>query len=416
MSAASHEYHMRMSKLEGSFIPVISPGSDNSSTAVSSIESWIQANHDKVVHHLASSGALLFRGFDVTSAQDFERVGLAVNPALATRYPGGAPRTKLAPHVWTASETPGHMPISSHCELSYIPNIRPTQILFCGLDVADEGGETPIANMHDVWQSLPKDLQDRIASTEFEVVRQYPGSKRRMLDVRRLAHPTTEWYNVLGSKDPIVVNSEAEKDGVRLTFWKSGEEPPLLSVLRDKCQFWGVMSRILLKFVSSLFGLIHMFCPWPLVEMQEKISKVEGEDTCVELVTSFPGYLEVSGQKAYAGVDVFFSEYGWMVEAVMVFLHTWRFIHAWVALRIVAGTVVFGVFRSLGLIGRAPLDLRMKGRSLSLPDVININRAYWKNFTFLKWQAGDVLVLNNELCSHGRMPYEGKRTVLTAFA
>jgi len=62
MSAAVWS-HVRMSKIEGSFIPVISPGAD---TAVSTVESWIQANHNEVLNHLTSSGALLFRGFDVT--------------------------------------------------------------------------------------------------------------------------------------------------------------------------------------------------------------------------------------------------------------------------------------------------------------------------------------------------------------
>jgi alpha-ketoglutarate-dependent taurine dioxygenase len=406
---------MQTYKLEGSFIPVISPA-EKGETSIPAIESWIKEHHSEVLDHLKHTGAVLFRGFDVKTPEDFDRVGLAANPNLATRYPGGAPRVQYTPHVWTASETPGHMPISSHCELSYIPNLRPGQILFCCLNAADEGGETPVANMHDVWHSLPKDLQDRITANDFEVVRQFPGSKRRMLDVRRLAAPTTAWPDVLGSKDPMVVRSDAEKDGVRLSFWKSGKQTPLESMLEDRSAILAAVMHAPMKLISMLISMIDACLPWPLVEMQEKMTNPEiDEDTCVELVTTFSGYREVSGGRAYAGVDVFFSEYGWAVEAVLIALRTRRFIHAYVAFRIVVGTFIFMILRSLGLIGRAPLDLRMQGKSLSLRDVIQIDRAYWNNFTFLKWQAGDVLVLNNELCSHGRMPYEGKRKVLTAF-
>jgi len=221
---------------------------------------------------------------------------------------------------------------------------------------------------------------------------------------------------VLGSKDPMVVRSDAEKDGVRLSFWKSGKQTPLESMLEGRSAILAGVMHAPMKLISLLISMIDACLPWPLVEMQEKMVSPEiDEDICVELVTTFSGHREVSGGRAYAGVDVFFSEYGWAVEAVLIALRTRRFIHAYVAFRIVVGTFIFMILRSLGLIGRAPLDLRMQGKSLSLRDVIQIDRAYWNNFTFLKWQAGDVLVLNNELCSHGRMPYEGKRKVLTAF-
>lgn len=406
-------YSVHVDKLENSFIPVLTPvGSAEISTA----EEWISRHHSTVKEHLKTAGALLVRGFDVHTAQDFERIGLAVTP-LATRYPGGAPREKLADHVWTASETPGKMPISSHCELSYIPNLRPDYILFCCLGEPDEGGETPIANMHDVWESLPDNLQKKILASDFKVVRQFPESKRRMLDVRRLAGPTTAWPDVLGSSDPKLLQSDAENDGVELNFWKSGAKPPLWALPEGRSKLLGTILSLVPVLMSPLLFLARLFSPWPLVEMQEQLPSVPEEigNSCVELVSSFPGSREVGGRTAYAGVDVFFSEYGWAVEAFFVATRTRRLIHAYIAIRILIGTIFFTMLRSLGFIGGAPLDLRLQGRALPLLDVISIEKAYWKNFEFLKWQYGDVLILNNELCSHGRMPFEGKRRVLTAF-
>lgn len=406
---------LNIQTLKGSFIQVISP-SPGSCAKISTVEQLIKQNHDDIMNRLNTDGALLFRGYDVETARDFERIGLAVLP-LATRYPGGAPRVKHSEHVWSASETPAQMPISSHCELSYIPKLRPQAILFCCLNVPDEGGETPIANMHDVWASLPKDLRDRILANDFEVVRQYPGSKRRMLDVRRLAGPATAWSDVLGSSDPRTVQAEAEADGVTLNFWKSGATLPCMSS-HEGSALQAVILGMFSVLMSPLIALMRMFSPWPLVEMQEKLPKcgdAGDSSVCVELVTHFSGSRQVAGRTAYAGVDVFFSEYGWAVEALFVAMHTRRLVHAYIALRIVIGTVLFTFLRKVGLIGRAPLDIMLQGRSLAISDVMHINQAYWKNFEFLKWQRGDVLILNNELCSHGRMPFEGPRKVLTAF-
>merc|ERR1719324_173601 len=119
--------------------------------------------------------------------------------------------------------------------------------------------------------------------------------------------------------------------------------------------------------------------------MQEMLPRFPEKfsSACVELVSSFPGSRPVGGRTAYAGVDVFFSEYGWAVEAFFVAMRTRQLMHAYIALRIIAGTILFTILRSLGLIGRAPLDLRLQGRSLSLRDIISIEKAYWQNFEFL---------------------------------
>merc|ERR1719453_3004691 len=115
--------------------------------------------------------------------------------------------------------------------------------------------------------------------------------------------------------------------------------------------------------MSPLLFLARLFSPWPLVEMQEQLPSIPEEicSTCVELVSSFPGSREVGGRTAYAGVDVFFSEYGWAAEAIFVAMRTRRLIHAYIALRIVIGTIFFTMLRGLGFIGRAPLDLRLQG-------------------------------------------------------
>ena len=75
------------------------------------------------------------------------------------------------------------------------------------------------------------------------------------------------------------------------------------------------------------------------------------------------------------------------------------------------------MLRVVGLVGPSSLDLRDAevDQPLALRDIWALDKAYWDSFVFHKWELGDVVVLNNKLCSHGRITYTGKRTVLTAF-
>lgn len=408
---------MAFRKLDGSCINLIEPASIGGGASVDALEAWIQAHRSDVQEALQHDGAIVFRGFDVNTPADFEHVGLSVNPNLATRYPGGAPREQFGKHVWSASETPAPMPISSHCELSYIPRIRPDQIMFCCVSEPESGGETPVANMREVWERLPVGLQKRFEEEEITVVRSFPAEKRYMLDVRRVKVPVTSWPNVLGSADPSKIQKDATEDGVILKFWKTSTTPPVFKWLQrvssksGKANLWSVLYPVV-AVVS--WPLSFLPVQWPLDEFSEQVDASEAQSSTVELTTTFKGFQEVNGKRMYVGLDVFFSEYGWAAESLFNALRTKSLTHLLIAVKIMAGTVLFSSMRFLGLCGRAPLDLRL-GQALGPVDVFNVNQAYWKSFYFHQWRRGDVLVLNNSVCSHGRMPFTGPRKILTAF-
>ncbi len=54
------------------------------------------------------------------------------------------------------------------------------------------------------------------------------------------------------------------------------------------------------------------------------------------------------------------------------------------------------------------------GSEISESDIMTINKVYSDNTVSFKWQKGDILLVNNNLVAHGRMPYEGERRVLVA--
>ena len=47
-------------------------------------------------------------------------------------------------------------------------------------------------------------------------------------------------------------------------------------------------------------------------------------------------------------------------------------------------------------------------------DLDNIRDAFHQETVTFEWHAGDILILDNMLISHGRTPFKGKRTVLAS--
>lgn len=54
------------------------------------------------------------------------------------------------------------------------------------------------------------------------------------------------------------------------------------------------------------------------------------------------------------------------------------------------------------------------GTEITREEIIEILNAYRKSTIEFTWKKGDVLFLDNMLCSHGRNPYEGKRKIVTS--
>lgn len=51
---------------------------------------------------------------------------------------------------------------------------------------------------------------------------------------------------------------------------------------------------------------------------------------------------------------------------------------------------------------------------ISLVDTWNIVRAHWKNAVVVHWRAGDIVLIENRLVAHGRLPFRGVRDIVGA--
>ncbi len=125
---------------------------------------WITAHRDQLDAELADAGTLLFRGFPLETAEDFDRF------ATAFRYPNftyseslsNAVRANKTDRVFTANEAPSSVRIHFHHEMAQTPTY-PSKLFFFCQQPADSGGATPLCRS-DV-------LLDRLREAEPEFVR-----------------------------------------------------------------------------------------------------------------------------------------------------------------------------------------------------------------------------------------------------
>ncbi|WP_164117605.1 TauD/TfdA family dioxygenase [Sphingorhabdus sp. Alg239-R122] len=106
----------------------------------------IMATHQTAIDAaLAETGAILFRGFGISDADDFDHVVTAYG---AENFPyakslSNAVRINLTPRVFTANEAPPETSIYLHHEMAQTP-IYPSRLFFFCEIAADKGGATPL--------------------------------------------------------------------------------------------------------------------------------------------------------------------------------------------------------------------------------------------------------------------------------
>ncbi len=64
---------------------------------------------------------------------------------------------------------------------------------------------------------------------------------------------------------------------------------------------------------------------------------------------------------------------------------------------------------------KIPLDARFgDGSEITVDEIQLIKNSTWRNASFFPWKQGDLLILDNFMCMHGRNKYSGQRKILVA--
>jgi len=125
------------------------------SASLDALAAWIAGLRDELLRQAAEHGAVLFRGFPLASAEDFDRFVAAFELA---NFPyeqslSNAVRVNRTPRVFTANEAPPSVTIFLHHEMAQTP-IYPSRLFFFCEQPAAQGGASPISRSDVLWERL----------------------------------------------------------------------------------------------------------------------------------------------------------------------------------------------------------------------------------------------------------------------
>ena len=179
--------------------------------AVSDLElaQWATLSKRFVEDRLLQDGAMLFRGFDVNSSAEFEKVALALCPELFGEY-GDLPREQLEGKVYGATPYPADSAILFHNESSHMHR-WPMKIWFLCVTPPLSGGETPLVDCRTIYNLLDPAVRRRMEEKKLMYVRNYTSG----LDV--------SWQSFFRTSDRAAVEDYCRRAGIGFE-WKTGNE------------------------------------------------------------------------------------------------------------------------------------------------------------------------------------------------
>lgn len=179
-------------------------------TAGVSLLAWAERQRELLESKLLEHGAILFRGFAVGSANEFDQCISALSGgALEYRF-RASPRTQVNPglNIYTSTDYPQDQRIFPHNEHSYSPVFPLKIFLWC--DVAPEWrGETPIGDCRAITRAIDPAIRERFAEKGIMYVRNYGDG---------FGLP---WQTVFQTEDRAQVEAYCASVGIAVE-WKEG--------------------------------------------------------------------------------------------------------------------------------------------------------------------------------------------------
>ena len=131
--------------MDGTMTFPVLVSNDHGIDSMPSFLNWLGTRVHTVKAELEGAGAVLFRGFPVRSAEDFDAFAqiFGYEDFTYAESLSNAVRINLTARVFTANEAPPEIEIFLHHEMAQTP-IYPQKIFFCCLSAAEQGGASPL--------------------------------------------------------------------------------------------------------------------------------------------------------------------------------------------------------------------------------------------------------------------------------
>ncbi|KAM7254468.1 hypothetical protein ACFE04_003848 [Oxalis oulophora] len=204
------------------FPSVLSPNpiltTTGSSLSVSILTESIKTQKPFLESLLKKSVALLYRGFHVTSPNEFNDVVESFGYEELPYVGGAAPRSNVVGRVFTSNESPPDQKIPFHHEMAQVPEFPSKLFFFCEVE-PQSGGETPIVLSHIVYKRMKERYPEFVERLE-----QHGLIYTRILgDGDDPSSPIGRgWKSTFLTDDKIVAEERAAKLGMKLEWLENG--------------------------------------------------------------------------------------------------------------------------------------------------------------------------------------------------
>src|SRR5262245_57430482 len=172
------------------------------------LAAWAQTSRTTLGKDLLEHGAILFRGFGLRNATDFERVCSAICDDLFAEY-GDLPREGVSDRVYQSTPYPPDKAILFHNESSHLPSWPRKQFFMC-VQPSREGGYTPILDCREVYRRLDPAIREPFETKGVMYVRNFV----RDIDV--------SWQEFFHTEDRSQVEAACRKEGMSCE-WTAGD-------------------------------------------------------------------------------------------------------------------------------------------------------------------------------------------------
>lgn len=136
------------------------------------LDAYLREHGEEMSKQLSQSGALLFRGFNVPSPQEFDDAVVAYGEPGFTYADSlsNAVRVNVTDRVFTANEAPPETSIYLHHEMAQTP-LYPSKLFFYCQIAPENGGATPLCRSDILLEQLTAEKPELVAAFEAKGVR-----------------------------------------------------------------------------------------------------------------------------------------------------------------------------------------------------------------------------------------------------
>jgi alpha-ketoglutarate-dependent taurine dioxygenase len=159
---------------------------------------------------LLAHKAILFRNCGIDTINAFERLITTLYAGSLMEYKDrSTPRRELTQNVYTSTVYPAEYRIALHNEGTYWIK-WPLKLIFCCLSEATQGGETPIADSHRIYNRIPVSIREKFERKNVLYVRNYNDGFG------------LTWQDTFQTRNRRVVEEYCHENQIEFD-WKSGD-------------------------------------------------------------------------------------------------------------------------------------------------------------------------------------------------